>query len=445
MRSPRTLDAANLLWHRLLQTSALLGPAPALLGPAPALLSLVAMVAVASSLCGCGTPAAPAPPSLNLPVAVSDLSAVRAGDMVTFTWTEPRRTTDRLLLKKDMNVVLCRKLPTGDCAMVNDFTVTPGGLAPDPLAPGAEARAEIHLPSELSSGAPRPLLYAIQVRNRAGRSAGLSNTVEILAGQAPPLVKGLAAEVTRQGVVLRWTAENAALSTAVRLVRRRLGTGTGATGVSASGTGTAKSAKPPSERNLLAPGPEPIVRNLLVEIADPAGDGRAVDRTVHAEATEQEFEYRAQRVIRQQIGAQTLELTGPLSAAVRVGMRDVYAPDRPTGLAAVAVTPSTAETPGREPQREAAKEAAKQGIDLSWQPSVQSGLLGPVAGYVVYRREDDAGEWHRISGTPLIVGPAFSDARAEPGHAYTYAVTAVGANGRESSRSEPASESMPAP
>ena len=59
-------------------------------------------------LAGCGMPGAPLPPSLNLPIPVTDLSAVRTGSQVALAWTMPTKTTDKVLLKGNIAVRVCR-------------------------------------------------------------------------------------------------------------------------------------------------------------------------------------------------------------------------------------------------------------------------------------------------------------------------------------------------
>src|SRR5271169_5449960 len=60
------------------------------------------------ALAGCGMPGAPLPPSLNLPVPVADLTAVRAGDQVALTWTLPKKTTDKVVIDAPITVRICR-------------------------------------------------------------------------------------------------------------------------------------------------------------------------------------------------------------------------------------------------------------------------------------------------------------------------------------------------
>lgn len=154
------------------------------------------VLALALGMAGSGTPGPPLPPSLNLPDPVSDLSAVRTGDSVTLAWTMPRRTTDRVNLKGEIAVHVCRKEADGTCMTAADMR----------LAPGADGAFAETLGGPLASGSPRPLTYLVELKNERGRSAGPSNPAEVLAGEAPAPVSDFAAELRRQGVVLHWTA-----------------------------------------------------------------------------------------------------------------------------------------------------------------------------------------------------------------------------------------------
>ena len=361
--------------------------------------ALPVALAAGLALAGCGTPGAPQPPSLKLPSTVTDLTAKRAGDQVTLSWTMPKRNTDKLLLNSNVTVRVCRKEGTGRCDAAGDLS----------FAPGVEGSFAETLPVALAAGPPRPLTYFVELKNRNGRSAGLSNAAHVLAGLAPAPVAGLAAEVRKQGVVLRWTPATGQETSAqvVRLHRKLL---------------NPPAAKP--HEGLLAPQPEPVDQNLLVEAG--AHSGRALDKNIRFG---QSYEYRAQRVARVTVAGKALELAGELSNPVRVAALDQFPPDVPTDLAAVATV---------------GEDGAETAIDLSWQPVTDADL----AGYIVYRSESGRrGEaaWQRISPAGPLLPPAFHDAQVQPGHTYRYAVSALAQNGHASARSAEAEETVPNP
>ena len=138
--------------------------------------SAVLGIVMSAWITGCGTPGAPQPPSLDLPDRVGDLSAVRSGNEVSLTWTMPRKSTDKLLLKADIEVSVCRREKTGPCEAIG------GALM---VAPGKDGKLNEALPSALASGSPRALSYFVELKNRKGRSAGPSNAAVVLAGEAP--------------------------------------------------------------------------------------------------------------------------------------------------------------------------------------------------------------------------------------------------------------------
>lgn len=353
-------------------------------------------VALACGLAGCGTPGAPLPPSLNLPERATDLAAVRTGNQVALTWTMPKRNTDHLLLNGDVSARICRKEGSGACQTAG------GDLL---LTPGSAATFTDTLPPALAAGAPRPLSYFVEIVNRKGRSAGLSSVVVVLAGEAPAPVAGLRGEMRKDGIVLSWMPGSAAgqgsSPAAIRLHRKLL--------------------TPPAQapqQGLLSPQPERVEESLYVENGSLIG--RAIDKDTRFG---QVYEYRAQRVIRVSADGNTLELAGPLSEPLRIEAQDIFPPDPPAGLAAVAVTQENGAA-----------------IDLSWQPNTEPDL----AGYAVYRREGDAA-WQRISPPQPLPAPAFHDTQVEAGRTYHYAVTAIDQSGHESARSAEAEETVPVP
>jgi len=339
------------------------------------------------------------PPSLNLPDPVNDLTAVRTGNDVLLTWKMPKKSTDKLLLKGVIPVRICRKEGAGPC------TPVPGNLGFPPLAQGSFKET---LPQPLAAGEPRSLSYFVEPLNRNGRSAGLSNAAIVLAGEAPPPVANLSANAIKAGVLLRWTADNP--GEAIRLHRKLL-------------TGQPED-KSKAQQGPLAPSPEPTEQNLLVDAETQSGAApdRALDQGIRFG---QVYEYRAQRIARVSADGQTLELDGPFSDPVRVEAKDIFPPNVPTGLAAVATL---------------AQAGVETAIDLSWQPVTDTDL----AGYAVYRREGD-GAWQRISPALPIVAPGFHDPHVESGHTYHYAVTAIDQGGHESARSADTEETVPTP
>jgi len=174
----------------------------------------IAAFAAASALAGCGMPGAPQPPSLNLAVPVNDLSAVRTGGQVALTWTMPTKTTDKVLLKGDITVRVCRnESASTHCSVATTLQ----------LAPKSDASFTDTLPSPLAAGPPRVLNYSVELVNRKGRSAGLSNSAAVLAGEAPPAIENLTAQMRKDGVLLHWaSAPPESSPVAVRLVRRLL-------------------------------------------------------------------------------------------------------------------------------------------------------------------------------------------------------------------------------
>jgi hypothetical protein len=351
------------------------------------------------NLAGCGTQAAPQPPSLKLPDPVTNLVAVRAGNQVTLNWTMPKRDTDKVILKGDVMVAICRQAAAGQGW---EKCVTAGQIS---VAPGARGTFVDALPSELSTGPATPLQYSVELKNHRGRSAGQSNEATVLAGEVPTAVTDFVAVPHKEGVAFHWTPGNSAQS--VRLFRKLV-----------------SAPQKPKDTGPLAAPKEAVEETLLID----SDTGRALDSTVVYGET---YEYRAQRIARIAVGGFTLELAGEISAPTRIEVQDVFPPSVPSGLAAVATAASSA-TP--------TSLASPASIDLSWLPVADRNL----AGYIVYRREGDS-PWQRISPAQPVIGPAFHDAQVQTGHTYRYAVTSISPTGHESARSEEAEETVPAP
>jgi hypothetical protein len=346
---------------------------------------------------GCGAPAAPQPPTLNLPQPVHDLAAKRAGNVVHLTFTVPQKTTDKLPVRGAMTARLCRSVESGPCQAAGTLAI-----------PAQEKAASMDdtLPPELSQGPLRLLAYRVSILNRAGKSEGNSAPAFTAAGVTPLPVTGFVAIPRRKGIILSWQATDQPASTTGWIRFDRIRT----------------SAPPPqpeptennSSRNLLtgrnAPG-EPAEQILRLPESTAQQQASAVDATAH---TGNSYRYIAQRVEQVTIAGRSIEIAGLPSASAETAYPDVFPPPVPTGLVSAADT-------------------AAKAIDLDWTPDVDPGL----AGYIVYRRAAGTTE------QPLRISPAgkpvtssnWADTTAVPGQRYAYSVSAIDVSGNESARS----------
>jgi hypothetical protein len=347
-------------------------------------------------LTGCASIGAPLPPSLELPRPPEDLRAARKGDKVTLTWTIPPRTMDRQRVRYLGKTDVCRSL---------DSTLTACGAPVGEAAPPADFARKNEpgsqkLTDSYTDTLPLDLLvrtafssatYAVEVLNRDGRAAGLSNRVHVPLAGTLPAPTSFSAQVTAQGVVLKWTGVpwsvrmNDPLRLSYRVYRRAEG----------------------SQHEILV-GEK--------NVADP--DQSLTDQSFEWENT---YYYRVTTfTIVAQPGKPEVSIEGDDTPEVKVFADDVFPPGVPSGLQAVF------SGPGQQPF-----------IDLIWAPVPDADLNG----YNVYRHEE--------GGTPVKVNselvniPAYRDAQVVSGKRYFYSVSAVDLRGNESGRSEEASENVP--
>lgn len=346
---------------------------------------------VAPTMIGCGAPAAPAPPSLNLPTPVLDLSAVRIGNSVRLAWTIPTRTTDRLPLRHSVTAQVCRAVEGGPCI----------DIASLPLAPGKAGAYTDALPSDLAQSPDRLLRYEIALRNHAGKSAGPSNPAYSAAGSSPAAVTGLTGQVHPYGVLLSWKpVSDPGRSVLFRIERLQL-------------TAPAPEESP---RSPLAPAPPPATQTLAVHGRDGEDPGHAIDTSA---LFNQRYRYVLERVAILELSGKSTQIQGPPSEGEEVSTKDTFAPAIPQGLVAVA-------------------DAAAGAIDLSWTPDSDSDL----AAYHVYRRDVQGGlPAQRMAS--LNVETSFRDTGVQPEHTYAYSVSAIDQSGNESKPSPEVEETLP--
>jgi hypothetical protein len=378
---------------------------------------------------GCASPGPPRAPSLNLPEVVKDLTAERVGDEVRLHWDTPTKTTDHMDIKGQVTAEICRTAvaapnspaPPKTCTVVKRLTVQ-----------GGPTQATEALPQNLTVDPLTLLAYRVQLFNYNGRSAGPSVQAFAAAGAAPPPVAQLLAVASRDGVLLEWKKSD---TTAKVVLDRFLEGPVGTVGAPVPAKvppakTTSRQRKPLTPASAPASKPQASLmtpstptETKLQTPKQAADAGGTVDRTTKIGET---YNYTAQRVRSVSLDGHSLELRSTVSSPVTFIARDVFPPLAPTGLEAV---------PG-------GATAADRSIDLSWTPDTDVDL----AGYSVYRQEvtstgEVAGTAARLNSTP-VVGPAYRDQTAIPGHRYSYRVTAVDAAGNESAPSAAVQETL---
>lgn len=350
----------------------------------------VAVAAVCALLAGCGTPGAPQPPSLQLPRPVNDVAATRVGNQVTLTWTPPFDTTDGVLVRHPGPTLICRAANVAVATQCQRVGEVPPNLQP-PSGKTEKLEYADTLPAQDLS--PNGFAtYAVEVQNDRGRSAGLSNQVQV---PLAPTVDAPSAPATRVSA--------SAIEVSVGGARRNLPAGVDAR-------------LHVYRRTTQMPRVDLGVANVELQ----AGGGYTAifeDRTFDWEQT---YIYSAAWITTVPLpGRGAVEVMGASSPETSVSAHDVFAPAQPGGVQAVA------SGVGQAPF-----------IDLTWAPNTDSDL----AGYNVYRREE--GQQPVKINDALVPAPAFRDSKVQKGHKYSYSVTAIDLRGNESKKSAEGSETL---
>jgi hypothetical protein len=362
----------------------------------PAILPAALLCGGAGLLIGCGAPAAPLPPTLNLPQPVRDLAAGRAGDIVHLTFSIPQKTTDKLPVRGPMTAKLCRSVDAEPCQ--------PAGTLAIP-AQQKSASMDDNLPPALTQGSPRLLTYKLSILNHAEKSYGESGPAYAVAGVASAAVTGFSATPRRKGIVLSWHGLDLSSGAAgwIQFDRTRISAPASQPGIPENPDRNPLSGRKTAE--------EPAEQVFRVPETVAEHPPFALDATAH---TGNSYRYIAQRIQQVTVAGHTMEVASEPSPPATTAYRDVFAPPVPIGLVSAADTTAKA-------------------IDLNWTPDVDPAL----AGYIVYRRAVGTDETpQRISpaGKPVAISE-WTDTTALPGQRYAYSVSAIDVSGNESQRS----------
>src|SRR5258708_5736102 len=170
---------------------------------------LLAVVAALGWITGCASIGPPLPPSLELPRPPSDLHASRKGNQVKLTWTIPALTTDRQSVRYLGKTRVCRSLAATikQCETAVGEAAPPADFASSRKSKSQKVRASFTdiLPSAVQQEHPTGFAtYAVEVLNKAGKGAGISNQVHVALVPTLPPFDGFGARTTAQGVLLSW-------------------------------------------------------------------------------------------------------------------------------------------------------------------------------------------------------------------------------------------------
>jgi hypothetical protein len=343
---------------------------------------------------------------------VEHIAASRTGNTVEVKFRVPISSTDKLPLRTPtISGSLCRQVEHGTCTPVASLPARIDVPAKDPDGQPTLVTWTDTLPADLTAGPARQIAYRVEFYNAAGRSAGPSEAAYSVAGAAPPVVEGLRAEGSRDGIILRWKPEPASAGD-VLLRREDLQPGL--------------SAKLPAGRKksqTLGAETTPGVVWLVAAAPDRALDDSALPDVP--------YRYTAVRRESAQVGGRTLELRSAASAPAVHVLREIYPPLAPTNLTAAGFTTAAS-----------GAQAAHFAVDLIWQPVNDARL----AGYNVYRQTLDAagkplGERTKLNDA-VVTLPAFNDATASATARYRYSVTAVDAKNIDAMSNESPAATM---
>jgi hypothetical protein len=375
------------------------------------LAKFIATTALCLLLASCAQTGQPLPPSLELPKPPSDLRAIRKGNQVTLTWSEPSLTTDRQSVRYIGPTLVCRSSESEITACGNPVTTLPAPASSSPSQKSSRAQTSGQksgaqratpqtytdtLPSTMQQqDAGAEITYAVEVLNRNARGAGVSNRVHVPAIVTLPPPSDLSAKLTGDGVVLSWTnlgepPKSSDIKIRYRIYRREETSGN-------------KSATK-----------DVIAGEVSV---DGTGGAHFTDSSLEWEKA---YLYHITAVSIVKRPDSEVQVEGDDSKVVRVFAHDVFPPSVPSGLEAAY-----------------SGEGQKPFIDLIWAPVTNADL----AGYNVYRSEAN-GSAVKVN-TGLVKAPAYRDSEVVSGKTYTYSVSAVDARGNESARSEETSETVP--
>lgn len=179
----------------------------------PAPVALHFLLLACAFLAGCGSIGEPLYPALNIPLRVTDLTAVERGDKIDIRFTIQTHTTEGMLLKEVGSVDLRIGPVPATGFNSNDWANDAKKIDVSPIPQPGAARAEV--PAQDFIG--KQLVVGVRLGNIRGRMSDWSNFYPVTVEQ--PLAKptDVKAASIAEGVRVTWNAPN---QTAFRIFRK---------------------------------------------------------------------------------------------------------------------------------------------------------------------------------------------------------------------------------
>lgn len=364
---------------------------------------------------GCASPGQPIERKPPVPAAVTDLTAAQSGDEVVLTFSLPTETSDgrqidhapAIEVYRDFVQASAAAAPHAAAAATPTLVVTiPSGMVARYTQQGRIRYADTLDVADFMQHPDTAALYTVRTRLSEKKDSADSNAVVLRVYPVPDPVEDLKADVTESAIVLAWTPPQKTLAgSAPAISGYRLYRVT-------EPPAPAPSSAPPAEKNRPAP----------ALIGEPGADASSFSDSNF------EFGQTYTYLLRSVVQTPNGPLESGDSNSLVVTPKDIFPPAAPLGLV-VTYVPAVG--------------ATRAHLELSWAISPET----DVAGYNVYRSDQEGTTGIRLTGDwaqKLLLTPAFSDMKVDPGHRYFYTVTAVDRSGNESSPSAPVSGSMPA-
>jgi hypothetical protein len=343
---------------------------------------------------------------------VADLHAVRTGNRVMLSWSQPREASDpqspvhHPLVARLCRTISSRVAKTTTASSTSGCTQALAEIDPDrPLGPRVRAlksngngEVVVHfvdtLPEDQEGLDPRQFaLYTVELRDKHGRSAGFSDQAAVSLAPVLP-AKGLHSELDSRGVYLIWEndieSRLPSLQFDYQLYRQEKGR---------------------SRKAAI-----PYLRAIVHSAEGDRWSG--VDTNIEWDKTYVYWVIPVTRVYSDS-GKLLAEIRGDDPAPLEVTTHDVFPPAVPERLLGM-----VSHGPGNK------------FVDLIWAPNAEKDL----AGYNIYRREE-GGTVTRINSEPVTM-LSFQDNAVAAGRRYLYCLSAVDVHGNESAKSPEIAEAI---